>query len=171
MKSKITLLAAIALLSSTLAPLAYAQKGMGEPTGVARRAVKPELTSFAGNIVAVVTEPCEKTTGRGVVGTHVLLRTKKGRQRNVHLGWSVAVEDIASRLTVGKKVGVTAFRTEKMPEGHYVAQSLEFDGNTVQLRDENLRPFWAGRGRGPRRSQRRFRGSQRGFGGGPAKGW
>jgi hypothetical protein len=88
----------------------------------------------------------------------MILQTKKQEEVNVHLGLAVAVEDIAKQLNVGKKAKVTAFRTEKMPEAHYVAQALKFDGKTVELRDENLRPFWAGGGQG-------------GYGRGWGRGW
>lgn len=158
MRSKAVSLAVVTLCWCVTVPVAYAQRGMGDPTGVAQQATKPELVSLTGKIVSVETGPCEKTTGRGRAGTHMILQTKKQKEVNVHLGLAIAVEDIAKQLNVGKKVKVTAFRTEKMPEAHYVAQALKFDGKTVELRDENLRPFWAG-------------GGQRGYGRGWGRGW
>jgi hypothetical protein len=131
---------------------------MGDSAGMAQEATKPKLISLKGKVVSVETGPCEKTTGPGNAGTHMILRTKKQEELNVHLGLAVAVEDIAKQLSVGKKVKVTAFRTKKMPEGHYVAQSLNFNGKTVEIRDDNLRPFWAG-------------GGQRGYGRGWRRGW
>jgi hypothetical protein len=144
-------LAAVALLAATTAPPVQAQKGTGDPTGVAQQSPRPKVQTFSGTVVAIETQPCEKTTGKGLVGTHVLLKTEKGEKLNVHLGWADAVADTAKQLSAGKKVEVTAFRTDKLPEGHYVAQTLKFDGKTVQLRDEDLRPEWAGGGgrRGP----------------------
>jgi hypothetical protein len=168
MRSTLASLVVVVLLAGALTPLAYGQKGMGDPTGVARQIPKPELVTFSGEIVAVETKPCEKTTGHGLVGTHILLKTEKGENLNVHLGWADAVAETAKQLAAGKKVEVTAFRTDKMPEGHHVAQTLKFDGKTVQLRDENLRPVWAGSG--PQGSQQP-RGRGRGHGRGLGWGW
>ena len=150
MRKKVVALAVVALVYTASVPVVYAQRGMGDQTGVARQAVTPKLISLSGDIVAVLTQPCEKTAGVGRVGTHILLRTEDGKELNVHLGWAIAVEEIAKQLTLGEQVTVTAFRTEKMPVGHYVAKSLTSDGKTVQLRDDNLRPTWAGVGRGYR---------------------
>ena len=150
MRSTFASLAGVALLAGVLSPSAYAQKGVGDATGVAQQPTKPELVTFSGEIVVVETKPCEKTTGHSLVGTHILLKTEKDTALNIHLGWAEAVEEIAKQLPVGKKVTVTAFRTDKMPEGQYVAKSLTYDDKTVQLRDENLRPLWAGIGNGQR---------------------
>jgi hypothetical protein len=54
-------------------------------------------------------------------------------------------------LRVGQNVVVDVFRTEKLPADHYVAVRLNTDGKAITLRDESLRPIWAGTGRnGPR---------------------
>jgi hypothetical protein len=170
MRGSFAFLAGVALLAGVLSPSAYAQKGVGDSAGVAQQPNKPELVSLSGEIVAVETKPCEKTTGHALVGTHILLKTAKGDTLNVHLGWAEAVEEITKQVTVGKKVTVAAFRTDKMPEGQYVAQSVTFDEKTVQLRDENLRPVWAGGGAGLRGSQQAL-GRGRGWGRGYGRGW
>ena len=164
MRKTFATLVVVALLAGVLTPPAYGQRGMGDPIGVARQITKPELATFSGEIVAVESKPCEETSGHGRVGTHILVKTEKGENLNVHLGWADAVVETAKQLVAGKKVEVTAFRTAKLPEGHYVAQTLKFDGKTVQLRDENLRPEWAGGagGRGPQPGM----GRGRGWGGG-----
>jgi hypothetical protein len=129
---------------------------MGDPTGVARQAIQPEVVTLKGKVVRVETGPCENTTGRSSTGTHFVLKTVNGEKLNVHLGPAAAVKDTADQLSAGLKVKVEAFRTEKMPENHYVAKSLVFDGTTIELRDESLRPRWAGRNvdsRGPRGPQ------------------
>jgi hypothetical protein len=144
MKTAITSMAALALACAGLVQYAFAQKGMGERSGVARQAVKPEIVRLSGKLVEVKTGPCEKTTGRAPVGTHILLENKKGETLNIHLGPEAAMADTVAKLSVGKKVTVKAFRTDKMPEGHYTAQSLTFGKTTVELRDARLRPVWAG---------------------------
>jgi hypothetical protein len=146
MRTTVTSTAILVLLCGIVAPPAHAQKGMGEQTGVGRQAVRPEVVSLSGKVLATETGPCEKTTGPADVGSHFLLVTPKGKKLNIHLG-PAAVDYIVEQLTVGKKVTVHAFRTAKMPHNHYVAQALTLDGTTIRLRDEGLRPFWALGGR------------------------
>jgi len=181
MKRKLTLLAAGALLWGVVAPLAHAQRGMGDSAGVARQAVKPEVVTLSGKVLEVKTEPCKMTTGPAYLGTHFLMKTPKGEKLNIHLGPADAVDYVTEQLPVGDKVTVNAFRTVKMPENHYVAQSVAFDGTTIQLRDASLRPLWArsntawrGRG-GPQWVSGRGQGRDwgRGWGRGPGygRGW
>jgi hypothetical protein len=174
-----------ALLWSIVASYAVAQKGMGEPTGVARQAAKPEIVALRGKVLKVKSEPCETTTGAALLGTHFLLKTSKGEKLNIHLGPASVVRQKAEELTVGEKVTVKAFRTAKMPENHFVALSVAFHGTKIELRDENLRPFWAGGGavlpgrgeadstwrRGPGRTWRPRWQRGRGYGRGWGRGW
>ena len=181
MKRKLTFLAAGVLLWGVVAPFAYAQRGMGESAGIARRVVKPEVVTLSGKVLKVKTEPCKTTTGPAYLGTHFLLKTSKGEKMNVHLGPADTVNYVTDRLPVGEKVAVKAFRTAKMPENHYVAQSVAFDGTTIELRDESLRPLWAKsrtalRGRGaaqwdPSRARRRGWKQGPGHGRGWRRGW
>jgi hypothetical protein len=171
MRTGLTSATVLVLLWGVAVPHACAQKGMGDPTGVAQQSVKPESVSLSGKVLAVETGPCERGTGRGYIGTHFLLKTPKGKKLNIHLGPADAVDYVTDQLPVGKKVTVDAFRTAKMPENHYVAKSVTFGKTTIQLRDESLRPLWArsrtvlrGRG-GPQRVPGRGRG--RGWG----RGW
>ncbi len=164
MKSKVILLVVAAITLAIFSPPVYAQKGVGDETGLARQAVKPALNSFSGTVVSVDTKVCEKTTGHGEIGTHFFLKTDQNETLNIDLGWSDAdvVKGVAKNLTVGKQVTVVAFRTEKMPKERYVAKSLTIDGKTTDLRDENLRPVWAGGGAG-RSQQPAGRGQRRGW--------
>ena len=150
MRTSVASVAVLALLWGAVATPTYAQKGMGDPTGMARQAVKPEVMSLSGKVLAVESEPCEMSTGRASVGTHFLLETPEGVKLNVHLGPAAVVDHIADQLSVGREVTVEAFRTAKMPENHYVARSMALDGKTIQLRDETFRPFWFGGSAFPR---------------------
>jgi len=165
MKNAVAPVVTAILLLGAAATAAYAQKGVGDATGVARQPAAPKIVSLEGKIIEVRTGPCEATTGRAVTGTHVILETAQKEQLNVHLGPAEAVGHIVARLAVGQPITVKAFRTEQMKEQHYVAQSLTFGKTTVELRDASLRPVWAlsntdprgqaagppgfGRGRGP----------------------
>jgi len=176
MKCAMTYLMAGGLLCGILVPCAHAQKGMGDRVGVARQVATPDIVSLSGKVLKVEAEPCKMTTGRALVGTHVLLETSNGDELNIHLGPKVEVDQIAEQLTVGTEVLVKAFRTAKMPEQQYVAQSLTIGDRSMQLRDENLRPFWAGKtaassGPGcPWRGQGYGQGQGRGQGKGPGYG-
>jgi hypothetical protein len=151
MKAVMVSLAALTLTCGILVPNAQGQRGMGESSGVARQSIKPEIVKLSGRLMEIKTGPCEKTTGRSPIGTHLILETDKGDKLNIHLGPDTAVADTVAKLSIGQKLTVKAFRTEKMPENHYSAQSLTFDKTTVELRDAGLRPVWggpqAGRGR------------------------
>jgi len=184
--TRTALLTVATLLWGLSASFAYAQRGMGDSIGMAQRQVLPELVSLSGKLTAIETQPCKGGTGSGVVGTHIVLETNKGTVLNIDLGWAKAVEPIVKQLSVGQKVEVAAFRTDKMPKGRYVAKSLTFDDKNLQLRDKNLRPFWAGRGPawygseedsvypiGPGPGRGRGWGGRRGrgWGGGRGRGW
>ena len=126
------------------ASAALAQRGVGDPSGVARTGATPEIVTLSGKVLEVNTEPCTNTTGRFPVGTHFLMKTAKGKTLNIHLGPAAMVEFVAKELVPDKAVKVQAFRTEKMKEDHYVAQQLYYDGRNVTLRDQTLQPVWAG---------------------------
>jgi len=160
------------LFVSLVAVPVFAQRGMGDPEGVAQKAVKPALVTLTGKVHEVVTQPCEQTTGRSYLGTHLTLIAPDETELNVHLGPAVRVESIVDQLAKGQRVEVAAFRTDKMPENHYVAQSIVVDEEVLRLRDENLRPLWAGgpgRGNGPQ-GARGGAGWGRGQGRGPGAG-
>ena len=146
---------------------AAAQKGMGEPTGVAREMVKPTVQKMSGTVADVKVGECEQTTGRSTTGAHFIVRTKEEETINLHLGPLSAVEDLVEQVRPGTPVSFDAFRTDAMPEGAYVAKSITLDDKVTQLRDNNLRPSWAvGRGPGSGKGAGRGQGKGRGPGGG-----
>jgi len=152
--SGIILIAAVAALLCSTA--AYAQKGMGDYTGIAREPIKPPITRLSGIVHEIRTHPCEHATGKAEVGTHLILKSSQNQEFNIHIGPATAVADIVKQLAVGKEIEVFGFHTEKMPADHYVAKQLVFGGRSFDLRDASLRPFWAEsnlhtRGRGKNR--------------------
>ena len=126
---------------------AWAQRGVGDTVGVAQRMVKPDVVALAGELTEITTGPCENTTGRSPLGTHLVIKTKNGDTLNVHLGPAVHVESLVADLSIGDQVDIEGFRTDAMKDGHYVARTVSYGDRTEQLRDEFLRPVWAG-GRG-----------------------
>ena len=163
-------LAAVALSSALLFALpAAAQKGMGEPTGVARQAVKPPIETMSGTIKDIKTGPCERTTGRSLEGVHLIVQTENGKTINLHLGPAAALEDVLDQLSAGQQITFEAFRTDAMPQDAYVAKSLKTGDTAFELRDDTLRPNWAiaaqgGRGGGPGMGAGRGPGQGRGAG-------
>lgn len=128
-------------------PVALAQRGLGDEQGVVRQGVETERVSVEGKIKEIVVEECENTTGPFAVGMHLLVTTAEDKQYNVHLGPAVLIKGMIEPLKTDQAVTVQAFRTEKMAADDLVAVELKFGAKTVRLRDENLRPVWAG-GRG-----------------------
>jgi hypothetical protein len=137
--------------------VAQAQRGTGQLSGVARQAWEIDTVTLWGTVVEVQSGPCESTTGRSPIGTHFFLKTGEGKTLNIHLGPAVQVEPVVRALPVGERVQVQAFRTERMEADHYVAQRVTAGDHTMRLRDDNLRPLWAGaRGMPARRRGARF---------------
>lgn len=150
----LTILLSIAVLSG-LGPPSFAQRGMGDANGVVRQGLKLDTVTIQGDVVRVITGPCEKSTGRSESGTHFILKTEQGEERNIHLGPTQLVQEVADMLSTGSNVTARVFRTEKMPKGNYNAVTITVDNKTMRLREPNLRPVWAGQarsGRGRRQS-------------------
>ncbi len=157
----------------------WAQRGVGRQEGVARQAERPEVIELEGVLERVETGPCEATTGRAPSGAHLFLRAEDASAEqapwNVHLGPDEAevVRVLLERLQdepADARLRIRAFRTPAMEAAHYVARTVEFvDGDesaVFTLRDQNLRPLWAGPGvgQGPVRARDFAPGQGRGVG-------
>lgn len=127
-----------------LVPVTWAQRGMGDASGVVRQGLRPTTVTLRGEVLRVITGPCEKGTGWSDIGTHFILNTEQGQEQNIHLGPAHLVRAVTDRLSDGGAIVVNAFRTEKMPPGHYNAITVMLNKQTIRLRDQNLRPVWAG---------------------------
>jgi hypothetical protein len=132
------------LIGMLATSVAEAQRGVGQTSGIARQGVEVPRVTLAGVVVEVEVGPCENTTGRSLVGTHFFLKTPEGKTLNIHLGPADQMEAILNALPVGEEVQVQAFRTERMQADHYVARSITVGDEVLRLRDDNLRPVWAG---------------------------
>ncbi len=139
-----TLIAALALSLGVTLTVAFGQKGTGEATGLARQSVKPDVVALSGTVLEVKTGPCQMTTGPAAEGTHFTLQTSAGKKLDIHLGPELQVKDVAKKLAADQTTTVKAFRTERLPEDAYIAQSVTVDDETLRLRDDDLRPVWAG---------------------------
>lgn len=136
------LLAGVLLLSAFPA---NAQKGQGDPTGIAREPGQPPVETVTGELLRIETGPCENSTGHAYVGTHLFLENGAGDEPlNVHLGPSYAVSSFVEDLEAGQNLEVEVFRTEQLEANQYIAKAFTANNHTVQLRDDILRPFWAG---------------------------
>lgn len=137
----IVLVSILIVLSWTGA--APGQLGMGDSKGVAQQRLKPRLDRISGKLQHISTYPCENTTGKAELGTHLILKDKNGRELNIHLGPANEMSEIVKRLTVGNEFGLIGFRTDKMPLNHYVAITLILPNHVIHLRDSTLRPYWS----------------------------
>lgn len=143
----------IVTMTLMLAHGAHAQRGQGEAVGLARQGAKPELVEISGTLVKVETGPCGRTTGRSVVGTHLFIEQEGGVLINLHIGAADAVQPFVDTLEKGQPLEAVAFRTDLMDERHYVAKTLRSGEETLEVRHEDLSPFWAQQ-RQERRRQR-----------------
>jgi len=145
MKAIPQILVILASITLTFAYPANGQKGIGTLTGMGHETDKPSIEKFIGELVEIKTGPCENTTGHAYIGTHLYVKSAVNENLlNIHLGAAYAVEALISRIEVGQKIEVLGFRTEQMQTDHYIAKEVTSNGYTIQLRDDNLRPFWAG---------------------------
>ncbi|MFO0888841.1 MAG: hypothetical protein U0790_06795 [Isosphaeraceae bacterium] len=166
MRCDIVLLVGVALCLGSLPPAAHAQKGGGEDAGVARQAVKPEVVTLTGKLVEIRTGPCEATTGRSAYGTHIVVDVPERGRVDVHLGPASKVAESVAKMPVGQEITVDGFRTRALKPDQYIARTLRFGSETIELRDASLRPVWAGSDDGPV-DVRRGPGFGRGHGWGP----
>jgi len=74
----------------------------------------------------------------------VIVEDKQGRKLNIHLGPAPDVAEVVKKLKSGTKLDLLVFRTDKMPPEQYVAKTLILGPRFVELRDSELRPYWAG---------------------------
>ena len=150
--------------------MAYAQRGVGDPSGVASQAVKPEIVTLSGKLIEIRTGRCEATTGQSPVGTHIILEAPDGKKFNIHLGPADVIGDKVGKLSVGEDLAVQAYRTDKLKAQEFVAQSLTSGETQIELRDAQLRPVWAQRSVGTPASGAGRGGPGRGYGPGRGTG-
>ncbi len=157
MKRTSLILSAMFLGVAAFGAPAIAQKGTGEPTGVARQGLKLPIEAMSGTIKDIKIGPCEKTTGRAKEGAHLLVLAPDGRTINLHLGPTFALRDELKQLAAGQEISFDAFRTDRMPKDAYIAKSIKAGDKLFTLRNDSLRPRWAG-GRGGGRGRGMGRG-------------
>jgi len=126
-----------------IASVGFAQKGTGENDGISRQRLNPELLQMEGTIEEIESGPCKYTTGKSVSGTHLMVRTQS-QLINVHLGPTSEVSKLFS-ATEGDLIAMTVFQTERLPKDQYIAKEVTVNGKTTILRDETLKPVWAGK--------------------------
>lgn len=150
MKPTKRILLTMILLTAT--SLGYAQRGTGSNSGIARSNTENGIEQISGEIQEIVTETFTQTTGRYSKGTHLLVKTEEGETQplNVHLGPTRLVSDMTDQLKTGQKIQMKVFSTDNLPENQYIAKEFTSEGKNYELRNEALRPFWAGNRKGRR---------------------
>lgn len=130
-----------------VSPVAFvpAQRGTGEEEGVARQQTPVVRNTVTGQVIDVKIARCEQTTGSADIGMHYFLKTEEDLILNLHLGPEEAIKALGLPEEPGFPLTATVFRTENNRENHWVVISATFGDSTLRLREENLRPVWAGR--------------------------
>ena len=150
MKTKLLLLG-IFVAGSVLFPL-RAQKGTGEIRGVVREGTPTLRTEIRGTVVEVKQGACETTTGKSETGRHYMLKAADDEVLNLHLGPESALRAMNAPEQAGFDLEASVFRTERMQENHWVVIHFTAGETQIRLRDDALRPVWAGQ---PRSGSRR----------------
>jgi len=113
---------------------------------------EPAIETISGTIKEIKTGPCERTTGRSLLGVHLIVEAANGKTINVHLGPAAALENVLDQLSGGQTITFEAFRTDVMPEDAYVAKSLTVSDTTFDRSPRRTRHGSRSRpGLGPRR--------------------
>jgi hypothetical protein len=156
MKTTKNILISMILLSLT--SLGYTQKGTGNTSGIAKSDLVNEIENVSGELQQIITEPCTQTTGRYSEGSHLLIKTNQERTStlNLHLGPTRVISGMTNQLKTGQGIKVKVFSTKVMPANHYIVKEFQSNGESYEIRDSDLRPFWAGkRGNRSGKKQRR----------------
>ena len=143
MRTALFLSAAAIALTAIGAPV-LAQRGTGDEQGIVRSGVAVEPAAVAGIVTDVMQTQCAETTGRSPVGVHLIVDAPDGEPINLHLGPLTAMDDVLAAVQEGDVIQAEAFRTDALAADNYVARTLTVDGRTFALRDDDLRPVWAG---------------------------
>jgi len=140
MKSKLALVTVMCVV--LLAANAWAQSGKGRNSG--RRIYNPAtVETLSGEVVSVD----QTTSKRGrSLGVHFTLKAEK-ETIPVHLGPGWYVDQQEVKLAPGDKVEVSGSRVTYQGKPVIIAGQVKKDGKTLQLRDANGVPAWAGQGR------------------------
>jgi hypothetical protein len=129
-----------------LSTMTLAQKGTGSLTGLARQSGDPEILKVSCTLKEVASGPCAFTTGRSNSGTHLIVITDDRYELNIHLGPTSEVVYIVKNLVPGQKIQCKVFKSPELPDDNLIAVELETDNSFYMLRDQHLRPVWAGKG-------------------------
>ena len=133
----------ITVVLFALTSAGYAQKGMGNNSGIASSNSADEIEQISGEIREIITEPCTQTTGRYSTGTHLLVKNGNNETLNVHLGPTNVVSGMTDQLNAGDEIHLEMYTTDDLPENHYIVKEFRSKGETYEIRNSNLKPFWA----------------------------
>jgi hypothetical protein len=136
----------LGIILFVLATTGYAQKGVGNQSGIGQSNTPAKPKQISGEIKEVLKEPCTQTTGRYDQGTHLLVESEvdsKDHILNIHLGPTAVLNEMTNQLKPGRKIQLKVFKTSDLPKNQYIAKSYVFNQNSYTLRDADLRPFWA----------------------------
>ena len=139
-------LASLAMLAPRLVDAPYAQKGVGDTTGIASPGCQTRDRHPLGQddrdpdrSLRILDRPIARRH------PHHPGDLPRARSSTSTSGPASAVADMVAKLNVGDELAVKAFRTDKMKAGDYVAQSDHLRRRLVsKFRDASLRPVWAG---------------------------
>lgn len=144
MMKHVIIILTVALIAH-LPIVAQGQKGANNQSGIAGTQMDLEFEDFHVKVVDIKIGPCQNTRGRSYSGTHLIVMNEKSNTRlNIHLGPTHEVSPLTEQLSIGDTVIIKAFKTLDLQANTFIAKEITLGELRYELRDHNLRPFWAG---------------------------
>jgi hypothetical protein len=135
---------AVAATSATAQLGADDENGLAQNEGVGR-GMEIDTRGITGTLGELVVGECTTRT-RGVVeGAHLIVTTMGDQQAVIHLGPTSAsvVEEIVAAAEPQQEYEGLIIRTDEMPFDAFAAATVTLNGQSWQLRDDEMRPVWA----------------------------
>ncbi len=151
MKKIVPLLALTALLIVGLTATALAQRGPGKRAPRQDRLYDvATVETVKGEVISVETSPAPQGRGYGI---HLRLKTD-AETIAVHLGPKWYVEEQALQVKAGDQIEVKGSRVTYEDQPVIVADQVTRGAETMDLRNDDGTPKWAGEGQGKNRPGR-----------------
>lgn len=124
---------------------------IAQSTGPGRMYDPATETTFKGTVEEVTQATSAsmkgmqmKGMGRGMMGTHLTVKTTGDEVRTVMLGPSTFSESKGFKFAKGDSVEITGSKVTMGGTDYIVAREVVKDGKTLTLRDKTGTPLWSG---------------------------
>ena len=119
-----------------------AQQGNRENEQLAYNEPQHEVLYLSGVVSEIKVETCGHDNRPNRACMYLVVGAKRGH--TLHLGPALAVSKYTKGLENGKKITALVFKTDNMPNNHYVIKEFTVDQQNRVIRDDKLVPVWSG---------------------------